>query len=142
MKFIPFLQNIINPYCQILENSSRIFCKIFIFRVMSQTDYLENLSNGPYYFEHSKDVRERWRNSDGKDKVYCKKCHSHIEKKSFKEHLENFHYLDYQQLQKNAEKVCMHCGCILGYHLLAYWTLIQFHMPDIEGFVCMHSSIF
>ena len=33
-----------NPYCQILENSSRNFSKIFIFRVMSQTVHLENSS--------------------------------------------------------------------------------------------------
>ena len=35
----------LNPYGQILENSSRNFSKIFIFRVMSQTVYLENSSN-------------------------------------------------------------------------------------------------
>ena len=34
-----------NPYCQILENSSRNFSKIFNFRVMTQTVYLENSSN-------------------------------------------------------------------------------------------------
>ena len=35
----------INPYCQILENSSRNFSKILNFRVMTQTVYLENSSN-------------------------------------------------------------------------------------------------
>ena len=35
----------LNPYCQILENSSRNFSKIFIFRVVTQTVYLENSSN-------------------------------------------------------------------------------------------------
>ena len=35
----------VNPYCQILENSSRNFSKIFIFRVVTQTVYLENSSN-------------------------------------------------------------------------------------------------
>ena len=35
----------VNPYCQILENSSRNFSKILIFRVMTQTVYLENSSN-------------------------------------------------------------------------------------------------
>ena len=36
---------VFNPYCQILENSSRNFSKIFIFRVVTQTVYLENSSN-------------------------------------------------------------------------------------------------
>ena len=43
--FLEVLTTQVNPYCQILENSSRNFSKIFNFRVMTQTVYLENSSN-------------------------------------------------------------------------------------------------
>ena len=38
------MEGAINPYSQILENLSRNFSKILIFRVMTRAVYLENLS--------------------------------------------------------------------------------------------------
>ena len=48
--FFHFFRNI-NPYWQIMENSSRNFSEIFIFRVVTQAVLLENSSN--FFFEIS-----------------------------------------------------------------------------------------
>ena len=40
-----FAYAVLNPYCQIMENSSRNFSKILIFRVMSQIINLKNYCN-------------------------------------------------------------------------------------------------
>ena len=46
------LAGTINPYCQMMENSSRIFSEIFIFRVLAEAVLLQNSSikNHEYLF--------------------------------------------------------------------------------------------
>ena len=42
----------VNPYWQIMENSSRNFSEIFIFRVVTQAVLLENSSIRIFYWNH------------------------------------------------------------------------------------------